>query len=69
MASQYWDSARNVRDFAEAIDKFLYVDGKTSPEIKQYKHHTEDEYRKFLDSLREDLWEESHDMMKDMGWE
>lgn len=69
MASQYWDSARNVQTMAESIDYLLYVDGKTSPKVKQYKSHTEEEYRKFLDSLRERLWMEHHTMMEDMGWE
>lgn len=68
MATQYWDSAKNIRSLAESVDKFLYVDGKTSPKNKQLRHHMENEYQSFLDNIRESLWEEQTSMLKDMGY-
>ena len=69
MASSIWDAAQTIRSSAESIDRFLYVDGKTSPKVKVYKEHSEEEVRLFLDGLREELWREFHSVDQGMGWE
>lgn len=69
MATQYWDSAQDARDTAQAIDSFLYVGGKTSPKSRELREHTTEEFVKFLDMLRENQWSQYHAMMVDMGWE
>lgn len=69
MGSQIWDTAMSAKGSAEQIDSFLYVDGKTSPKIRQYNKHTIQEYRDFLDSIREDLWEEYTDIMHEINGE
>ena len=68
MASQIWDTAQNIKSLAESIDEFLFVDGKTSPKTRQFRHHTQEEFQEFLNKVRESLWEEQTDLFKEMGY-
>lgn len=67
MATQYRDSANNVRGFAEAIDRFMYANGDTSPKRAKLNTYNEDEYRIFLEHIRLSLWDEQEQMFRDMG--
>jgi len=69
MAAQYYDSTQETRNLARQIEYFLYVDGKTSPKVREYAKRSEEDYRTFLDELREDLWKEHTEMMSDLGYD
>lgn len=68
MATQYWDSAHNIRALAEHLDQFIYVNGDTSPKRRQVNKLTNEQLMERIEFIREQLWSEHDTMMKDMGW-
>lgn len=65
MASAIWDLAQDTISTGYAINEFMY-DGPVRK--KQLKHHTEDEYREFLEGLRLGAFESYNSVAREMGW-
>lgn len=71
MSSTIWDLASSVKDYGISMNKFLYVDGK--PYKKGGKkgeciHHTEEEYREFIETIRENLFSDWEYVALELGW-
>ncbi len=65
MAAAIWDLAQHTIHTGYAINEFMY-DGPVRK--KQLKHHTEDEYREFLERLRLSAFDNYNSVAREMGW-
>ncbi len=65
MAAAIWDLAQNVKGVGYEINAFMY-DGPVRK--KQLKHHTEEEYREFLERLRLGAFDSYNTAAREMGW-